>query len=128
MKIKKEILVAISAIIALFLFYFGFNFLKGVNIFNKTNTYVATFERMNGLVEQAPVYVKGYKVGQVDKIVYDFSKQESFTVTFSINDDIQLPLGTEVMLVPDGLISGEALELTIPTENVLAYYSMGDTL
>lgn len=128
MKFKKEILVAISAIAALFLFYFGFNFLKGVNIFNKTNTYVATFERMNGLVEQAPVYVKGYKVGQVDKIMYDFTKQESFTVTFSINEDIQLPIGTEVSLVPDGLISGEALELAIPTENVLAYYCAGDTL
>lgn len=128
MKFKKEILVALAAIVALFLLYFGFNFLKGVNIFVKTNTYVATFEKMNGLVEQAPVYVKGYKVGQVDKIIYDFTKEESFTVTFSINDDIQLPIGTDVTLVPDGLISGEALELSIPTENVLAFYNAGDTL
>ena len=128
MKYKKEIVVAILAIIALFLLYFGFNFLKGVNIFNKTTTYVVKYEKMNGLVEQCPVYVKGYKVGQVDKIVYDFSKAQSFTVTFSVNEDIRLPYGTEVALVPDGLISGEALELVIPTENVTAWYAGGDTL
>ena len=128
MKHKKEIIVAILAILALFLLYFGFNFLKGVNIFNKTTYYVVKYEKMNGLVEQCPVYVRGFKVGQVDKIVYDFTKSEAFTVEFSINDDIRLPKGTEVALVPDGLISGEALELVIPTDSVTAWYAKGDTL
>lgn len=128
MKHKKEIIVAVLAIIALFLLYFGFNYLKGVNIFNKTTSYVVKYERMNGLVPQCPVYVKGYKVGMVDEILYDFSKAEPFTVTFSINEDIRLPKGTEVQLVPDGLISGEALELIIPTEGVTAWYAQGDTL
>ena len=128
MKHKKEIIVAVLAIIALFLLYFGFNYLKGINIFNKTTSYVVKYERMNGLVPQCPVYVKGYKVGMVDEILYDFSKAEPFTVTFSINEDIRLPKGTEVQLVPDGLISGEALELIIPTEGVTAWYAQGDTL
>ena len=128
MKHKKEIIVAILAILALFLLYFGFNYLKGINIFNKTTYYVVKFEKMNGLVAQSPVYVKGYKVGMVDEIVYDFTKPESFTVEFSVNDDIRLPKGTEVALVPDGLISGEALELVIPTDNVTDWYVKGDTL
>lgn len=128
MKYKKEITVAVLAITALFLLYFGFNFLKGINIFNKTNTFVVRYERMNGLVAQSPVYVKGYKVGQVDQIVYDFTKDESFTVWFSVNDDIRLPHGTVVSLVPDGLISGEALELQIPTDSITGWYAAGDTL
>jgi len=128
MKHKKEIIVAILAIIALFLLYFGFNYLKGINIFNKTTSYVVQYERMNGLVAQCPVYVKGYKVGMVDKIEYDFTKAEPFTVEFSINDDIRLPKGTEVQLVPDGLISGEALELIIPTDSITGWYAQGDTL
>ena len=128
MKHKKEIIVAVLAIIALFLLYFGFNFLKGVNIFNKTNSYVVKYEKMNGLVEQGPVYIKGFKVGQVDKIIYDFTQSESFTVHFSINDDIRLPKGTEVVLIPDGLISGEALELNLPVDSITAWYSEGDTL
>lgn len=116
MKHFKEIRVAVLAIVALFLLYFGFNFLKGINVFHKTITYVAVFPQMNGLVAQSPVYVRGYKVGMVDQIVYDFQKEDAFTVYFSINPDITLPAGTKVALVADGLISGEALELRIPVE------------
>jgi len=128
MQHKKEIRVAVLAIIALALLYFGFNFLKGVNIFHKTNTYVATFSTMNGLVEQGPVYVKGYKVGIVDRIEYDFTKEEPFTVHFSTNTDILLPKGTTVALVADGLISGEALALRIPTGEIRESYGLGDTI
>lgn len=128
MKNKKEIRVAILAIIALALLYFGFNFLKGVNIFHKTSYYVATFPEMNGLVEQGPVYVKGYKVGIVDRIQYDFTKEEPFTVHFSTNTDICLPKGTMVSLVADGLLGGEALSLRIPIGPVEACYQLGDTI
>lgn len=128
MKNGKEIRVAVLAIIALALFYFGFNFLKGVNIFHKGNQYVATFHAMNGLVEQGPVYVKGYKVGIVEKIVYDFTAEESFVVHFSTNSDIVLPEGTIVTLVPDGLLGGEALALRIPSGTVDCAYAEGDTI
>ncbi len=128
MKHAKEYRVAILAIIAAFLLYFGFNYLKGINIFHKTNEYVVRFSKMNGLVEQSPVYVQGYKVGIVDKISYDFSLDCPFTVTFSINRDIEVPYGSTVALVADGLISGEALELRIPTVEVNGYYLSGDTL
>lgn len=132
MKHFKEIRVAVLAIIALFLLYFGFNYLKGINVFHKANSYVAVFPEMNGLVAQSPVYVKGYKVGMVDAIHYDFSKSESFVVEFSINRDIVLPEETRVALVADGLISGEALELRIPAANDSLPYEMafcaGDTI
>ncbi len=135
MKHFKEIRVAVLAIVALFLLYFGFNFLKGINVFHKTVTYVAVFPQMNGLVAQSPVYVRGYKVGMVDQIVYDFQKEEAFTVYFSINPDIILPSGTQVALVADGLISGEALELRIPVEedsvsaaSIAKNFATGDTI
>lgn len=128
MKIKKEIWVALLAIVALFLLYFGWNFLKGVNIFHATNTYVVRYEKMNGLVEQAPIYVRGFKVGQVDEIRYDFTSEQAFTVTFSINEDIVLPMGTEACLVADGLLGGEAVELRIPTGVSDKNYHSGDTL
>lgn len=128
MKHFKEIRVGVLAVIAAFILYFGFNFLKGINIFNKTNTYVARFDKMNGLVEQSPVYVQGYKVGMVDEITYDFSKPEPFVVTFSINRDILIPKDGHVALVADGLINGEALDLRIPVTETDTYYTSGDTI
>lgn len=128
MRYSREIKVGALAVVALFVLYFGFNFLKGVNIFKSTNAYIGVYDRINGLVEQAPVYVKGYKVGQVDKIVYDFSKDASFEVYFSINKDIRLPQGTELALIADGLLGGTALQLNIPTNATEGYFASNDTL
>ena len=111
-----------------FLLYFGFNFLKGVNIFSSTNTYYGKYANINGLTEQSPVYVRGYKVGQVDKIFYDFSSADAFVVEFSINKDIILNEGTELALIADGLLGGSALELQIPSGKTDMVYAKGDTV
>ena len=128
MKYAREIKVGLLAVVAIFLLYFGLNFLKGVNIFSSTNTYFGKFSNLNGLVEQSPVYVRGYKVGQVDKIVYDFKSDIPFVVTFSINRDIELPQGTELALVSDGLLSGSALQLNIPIAPESELFASHDTL
>lgn len=114
MKYKREIKVALLAIVSLFLLYFGFNFLKGVNVFKPVHEFHGQYTRVDGLVEQANVVVKGYKVGQVDKISYDFSKDSAFLVSISINKNIRLPHGTKMALVSDGLLGGMAIELLIP--------------
>lgn len=106
--------------ICLFLLYFGFKFLKGTNIFNPTHSYTGRFTELKGLVEQAPVYVRGYKVGQVETVDYDYSLDTAFTVMVSLNKDICVTEGSRMVLVPDGLISGMAIELVIPAGKELA--------
>lgn len=128
LKYSREMKVGILAVIAVFLMYFGFNFLKGVNIFSATNSYYATYTRLNGLTEQAPVYIKGYKVGQVDKIYYDFTDENAFSVLFSIDKAIALPCGTQTALIADGLLGGSALQLNLPDESNGTFYAKGDTL
>ncbi len=128
MKYSREIKVGILAVLSLFFLYFGFNFLKGVNIFSPIHTYVGTYQNINGLTAQAPVYIRGYKVGQVDQIQYDFTQEDAFTVLFSIDKNIILPAGTELALVADGLMGGMALQLNVPTGDDKAYFHAGDTL
>jgi phospholipid/cholesterol/gamma-HCH transport system substrate-binding protein len=101
----------------LFLLFFGFNFLKGVNIFSPTNSYHGVFADLHGLEEQAPVYIRGHKVGQVDAIHYDFAKDSSFVVDMSVKKDIALPEGTRMYLIADGLLGGKALDLRWTTED-----------
>ncbi len=128
MKYSREIKVGALAIVAIFILYFGFNFLKGVNIFSPIHTYVGMYSNVNGLTTQAPVYIRGYKVGQVDRIQYDFTQDDAFTVTLSINKDIILPQGTELALIADGLMGGMALQLNVPTGDNSPYFHSGDTL
>ena len=129
MKYSRELKVGVLAIICLVILYFGFNFLKGINIFSPTKVYVGTFDRINGLTAQAPVYIKGYQVGLVESIQYDFKQNPAFTVNVSIDKTIELPRGTQMALVADGLLGGGAIELQLPNmPNRAMPYQKGDTL
>ena len=114
MKNVREIKIALLVIVCGGLLYFGMNFLKGVNIFSPVKYYVGTFENVRELTVQAPVYVRGYKVGQVDKITYDFTKEKAFDITISVDKHVQVIEGSQMVLVADGLMGGKAISLEIP--------------
>ena len=129
MKYSRELKVGVLAIVCIVILYFGFNFLKGINIFSPTKVYVGQFDRANGLTEQAPVYIKGYKVGLVESVQYDFTRQPAFEVRVSIDKNISLPRGTQMALVADGLLGGGAIELQLPAlSNRAMPHQNGDTL
>lgn len=117
MKHLREIKVGLLAAVCLFLLFFGFNFLKGVNIFTPTNSYHGVYTHLHGLEEQAAVYIRGHKVGQVDAIHYDFTRDSAFLVDISIKKDINLPAGTRMALVSDGMLGGMAIELQLPEQS-----------
>ena len=82
-----------------------------MNIFSPTNSYHGVFYNLHGLEEQAAVYIRGHKVGQVDKIHYDFTRDSAFTIDISIAKDVALPQGTQMALISDGMLGGMAIEL-----------------
>lgn len=128
MKISRELKVGVLAVLCAVILYFGLNFLKGINIFSSNTTYVGQYENISGLTEQAPVLIKGYQVGLVESIQYDFTKPQSFTVAVSISKDISLPIGTKMALVANGLMGGMAIELQLPEITSTEVYQRGDTL
>jgi phospholipid/cholesterol/gamma-HCH transport system substrate-binding protein len=126
----REVKVGIMAVVAIFVLYFGLNFLKGVDIFSPINYYYGKYDNIGGLVPSSPVFVKGYKVGQVEEVIYNFSKEEAFIVKISVKNNIKLPKDTKIELFDDGLMGGKAIQLIFtPTssDNFEAYQS-GDTL
>ena len=122
----KEVKIGISVIAALVILIVGINFLKGINIFTPKNHYYVHYESLDGLVVSNNVMIRGYKVGEVRDIHYDFSKEVPFTVHFTINDNIYLPKNTEAILFDDGLMGGKAIDLVFTKENEV--HSSGDTL
>lgn len=118
LKYAREIKVGVLATVCIFLLFFGFNYLKGVNIFSSIHSFHGVYTNIHGLELQAPVYIRGYKVGQVDNIDYDFTRDSSFTVDISIKRNINLPEGTRMALVSDGIMGGMAIELILPATEV----------
>ena len=127
----REVKIGLLAIVSIFVLFFGLNFLKGIDIFKSTNNYYATFEHIDGLVKSSPVSIKGYKVGQVDEVKYDFGKTNTFVIRISVAKDIKLPAGTIVELFDDGLMGGKAIRLVIDNNNFANqtnFCQSGDTL
>lgn len=124
--LTKEVKIGLSAVAALALFIYGANFLKGIDLFKTTNSYCLEFENLDGLVVSNGVYIKGYKVGLVENITYDFSKDFPFTIEITINDDIKLPKGTIAYLFDDGLLGGKGINIIFSDSK--SYHVDGDTL
>ena len=126
---NREIRVGIMAVVAIFVLYFGLNFLKGIDIFSPISYYYATYDNIGGLVPSSPVYVKGFKVGQVEEVKYDFTKEVAFVVKISVKNDIVVPKGAKIELFDDGLMGGKAIQLVYaPLTASQELYTPGDTV
>jgi phospholipid/cholesterol/gamma-HCH transport system substrate-binding protein len=100
--------------------------LKGINIFNPTNYYYLKYDRINGLVETNPVNVKGYKVGLVQEIIYDYENpNKDIIVVLQLDEELRIPVGTKAALV-SGLMGGATIELMLNESS--SYYERGDTI
>jgi phospholipid/cholesterol/gamma-HCH transport system substrate-binding protein len=84
------------------------------------------YENVDGLVVSNGVFIKGYKVGQVRAIKYDFTQKESFVVDILMNQDIKLPKGTIAYLFDESMLGGKGINLVFSEEE--NYHTSGDTL
>lgn len=122
----REVKIGLSFIVAIVCIVVGINYLKGINVFEPSNRYYAKFDRLDGLVVSNSVMVRGYKVGQVSDIAYDFTLEHPFTVTILVDDAVRLPLGTKLVLCDDGLLGGKVVDLRYGTDTL--FYASGDTV
>lgn len=122
----KEVKIGLSFVVALAFLIWGINFLKGVNLFTPSNHYYLKYERVDGLVVSNGVFIKGYKVGQVRAIKYDFSQKESFIVDILMNQDIKLPKNTIAYLFDESMLGGKGINLIFSEES--EFHTSGDTL
>ena len=122
----REVKIGLSFIAAVVCIIFGLNFLKGINIFAPSNRYYAEFDNLDGLVVSNNVVVRGYKVGQVTEITYDFTLEHPFVVTILVDDAIRLPLGSTMLLRDDGLMGGKVIDIVYGNQTEL--HAVGDTV
>ncbi len=122
----KEVKIGLAFVCALTFLIWGINFLKGVNLFTPSNHYYLKYERIDGLVVSNGVFIKGYKVGQVRNIKYDFSQKESFVVDILMNQDIKLPKGTIAYLFDESMLGGKGINLVFTKDP--DFHTSGDTL
>jgi phospholipid/cholesterol/gamma-HCH transport system substrate-binding protein len=126
-KISKEIKVALLGITSLVILYFGFNYLKGVDMFQRTNSYYALYNKVDMLKVSNPVYIHGVSVGRVSSIKYLQKRNNSVLVEIGIDSEIKLGVGTVADLINADIMGSKAIELVLK-DSTGQYYIDGDTL
>ena len=119
MKFSKEIKVAILAIASGVVVYTGFNFLKGVDLMSKTNTYYVSYPEIDGLTVSNPVMVNGLMVGRVSKIYLDQEKNNSLLVTLEVDKEVRIGDSTIALLGNSSLLGSKAIKLTLGNSSVI---------
>lgn len=97
-KITREIKISLTAIAAGILLFVGINFLKGINIFESSNSYYVKFKDIKGLAVSNAVYANGYPVGIVRDINYNYSDNDGVVVRIELDQDMAVPKGTTAEL------------------------------
>jgi phospholipid/cholesterol/gamma-HCH transport system substrate-binding protein len=121
-----EIKIALLALAGLFLLVWGINFLKGIDVFKKQDTYYVIFEKASGLLPAHVVTINGINVGTVDEIQLMRNLSNKVLVTLSINKDITIPLNSIVEIVTPNLLSSPQVEIVLGNHD--RYFTEGDTI
>ncbi|NJN24727.1 MAG: MCE family protein [Cyclobacteriaceae bacterium] len=127
MNISKEFKVGLLAVTSITILYFGFNFLKGIDMFQKTDTYYALYHNIDGLTASNPVIINGMNVGRVGDIRILQDKNNLVLVELNINSDISVSKGTVALLMNTDFLGSKAIELILD-EQQTALHNDGDTL
>ncbi len=127
MTIKKEVKIGGIVVIAVFLFIYGLNFLKGKNIFTARTHYYVVYKNVGGLTESNPVYFNGFVVGKVNQISIAPDMKGGIIVDFVLREnDLKIPKNTVARIFSDGLLGTKAIGLDFGDAKEFA--ESGDTL
>jgi phospholipid/cholesterol/gamma-HCH transport system substrate-binding protein len=88
---SNELKVGFLALMAFLILYFGFNFLKGNDLFSKSNTYYIQYDNVDGLTASNLVMINGVEVGKVRKVFLDPLDGNKIKVEIWVNKGLILP-------------------------------------
>ncbi len=127
MKLSKEAKIGIIALITLIGFFWGLNFLKGINIFKPVDEYYAEYDNIQGLLESGIVYLNGYKVGNVRSIHFDSKDPGKIIVRFALEEKVKIPVNSIALITSSSMIS-EIKDISLVLSDSSKLASPGDTL
>jgi phospholipid/cholesterol/gamma-HCH transport system substrate-binding protein len=124
MKLSKEVKTGVLVLSGIALFIFGYNYLKGKNLFESTDVYYTEFD-YNALDKSSPITVNGNNVGKIQDIVYDYTTGKT-RVSFEVNEALKFSKNSIIKMYETGLMGGNGLAILISSDGQQA--KPGDVL
>jgi phospholipid/cholesterol/gamma-HCH transport system substrate-binding protein len=117
---SNELKVGFLALLAFLILYFGFNFLKGNDVFSTARVYYVEYDNVDGLMVSNQVMVNGIEVGKVKKVEILPEKANKILVTLRLSQDIVIPDKTVAVLSDGALLGGKIIRLRLEGKGNLA--------
>lgn len=125
MKISKEFKVGFLFILAVGVFIWGFNFLKGTDIFSSKRLLYTVYDQVEGLEPANKVKVNGLNIGHITRM--DFVPGTTqIVVEMYIKSDIPISENSIARLYSTDLLGGKAIEIIQGNASLVT--QSGDTL
>ena len=128
MKFTKEIKVGFLAVLGIMMSVFSYNYLKGINLFDKNRKFTVKYEKVDGLSVSNPVTMNGFKIGKVQKINFNSKNTRELLVDIIIDNDVIFPKTSLAELYETGLIGGKAIAIIPDYKNDSTIAIDGDYL
>ena len=126
MTLSKETKAAIFVLTTIFLFIFGFNFLKGSSLFDKQKTVYAVYDEVDGLLVGANVMINGLSIGNVTDLDF-LPNSTKIVVTLKVKDKINFSSNSSATIYETGVLGGLAIAIEPIFQKGMVVKS-GDTL
>ena len=125
-KFSKEIQIALVAIAALLVLYFGLHFLKGMTLFSGDNKYYVEFKDVSGLSVASPIFANGYRVGVVEDIMFDYQNTGEIVAAIDVDTELGVPKGSRAEIATD--LMGNVKVLLVLGNAADGMVAPGDTI
>ncbi len=123
MKISRELKTGIVAVAIIALFIWGYNYLKGLNLFDApSKTYFTEYSDVQGLNTASIVTLSGYEVGKVIAIKFNKNPEKRgwLIVEFSVETDLEFTKNSIAKIYSASLMGGKSLALVPSFEGEIA--------
>lgn len=112
MKISREFKTGIVAVGVIALFIWGYNYMKGLNLFDgPLKTFYTEYNNVQGLNTASVVTINGVEVGKVVDISFNKSpdKRGKLIVEFSVENDFEFSKNSVAKIYSASLMGGKSL-------------------
>ena len=123
MKITREVKTGIVAVSVIALFIWGYNFMKGQNLFDGPSiTYLTEYDNVQGLSTTSAVKINGVAVGKVVDIKFNKKpeKRGNLIVEFSVETDFEFSKKSIAKIYSASLMGGKSLAVIPSYEGEIA--------
>lgn len=116
MRISRETKIGLLAAAALAVLIWGYQFLKGRNILQRSQIFISEYNNVDELKKSNPILIRGFQVGIVTTVYLNPNDLNKIIVEMDVRRDVKVPEGTVAEIQTTSMMGGRAIELVFPPE------------